>query len=221
MYSPLKRLAVPALLFWIAAAWALPAQSNAALPDPTTDAASSTAPQTAVFAGGCFWGIQAVFQHVKGVRQATSGYSGGDQATADYQLVSTGTTGHAESVQVVYDPAQISYGQLLKIFFSVAHDPTQLNRQGPDSGTQYRSVLFFSNDEQQRIAQAYVRQLQDAKAFPRPIVTQIVPLKKFFPAEAYHQNYATLHPNDAYIVFNDRPKVVALQKQFPAIYVGG
>ncbi len=220
VYSILKRLALPVSLLCLVAACAQ-AKPDAALPDPTSDMAPATAPQTAVFAGGCFWGIQAVFQHVKGVSQAISGYAGGDQTTADYQQVSTGATGHAESVQVVYDPAQISYGRLLKIFFSVAHDPTQLNRQGPDTGTQYRSVLFFSNDEQQRIAQAYVRQLQDAKAFPRPIVTQIVPLKKFFPAEAYHQNYATLHPNDAYIVFNDRPKVVALQKQFPAIYVGG
>ena len=152
--------------------------------------ATSKAEQTAVVAGGCFWGIQAVFQHVKGVTNATSGYSGGAANTAEYELVSTGDTGHAESVKITYDPSQITYGQLLRVFFSVAHDPTQLNRQGPDSGTQYRSVIFYDSDEQKRIAEAYIAQLDKARVFPRPIVTQVVPLKAFYPAEAYHQDYA-------------------------------
>ena len=177
-------------------------------------------PQTAVIAGGCFWGIQAVFQHVKGVISATSGYSGGAANTAEYEVVSTGETGHAESVKITYDPAQITYGQLLRVFFSVAHDPTQLNRQGPDSGTQYRSVIFYGSDDQKRIAEAYIAQLDKVAIFPRRIVTQVVPLKAFYPAEAYHQDYATRHPNDLYIVYNDAPKVVHLQKQFPDLYNG-
>src|ERR1700681_4746618 len=184
------------------------ASPAAALPAPVLDAprAATAGQQTAVISGGCFWGIQAVFQHVKGVISATSGYSGGAAKTAEYEIVSTGETGHAESVQIVYDPSQITYGELLKIFFSVAHDPTQLNRQGPDEGTQYRSLIFYDGDEQRRIAEAYVSQLQQAKAFPRPIVTQIVPLKAFYQAENYHQNYATLHPTDRYIMINDAPK---------------
>ena len=191
------------------------------LPDPQVDAPLAAAgDSTAVMAGGCFWGIQAVFQHVKGVKSAVSGYSGGAASTADYELVGTGTTGHAESVRITYDPSQISYGQLLKIFFSVAHDPTELNRQGPDDGPQYRSAIFYNGDEQQRIAAAYVSQLQQAKVFPRKIVTDISPLKGFYEAEAYHQNYATRHPNDPYIVINDAPKVAHLKQQFPAIYVG-
>jgi peptide-methionine (S)-S-oxide reductase len=192
------------------------------LPDPAVDAASAKAPgqETAALAGGCFWGIQAVFQHVKGVKTAWSGYAGGAANTAVYEVVSTGTTGHAESVQITYDPSQISYGQLLKIFFSVAHDPTQLNRQGPDDGTQYRSAIFYNGDEQKRIAEAYVAQLQRAKVFPRSIVTQVVPLKAFYQAEAYHQNYATLHPHDAYIMINDAPKVEHLKQEFPGLYVG-
>jgi peptide-methionine (S)-S-oxide reductase len=172
-----------------------------------------------VFSGGCFWGIQAVFQHVKGVSSATSGYSGGSAATAEYEVVSTGETGHAESVKVAYDPAVITYGQLLKVFFSVAHDPTELNRQGPDTGSQYRSVIFYNGDEQERIAEAYIAQLNQAKVYGGPIVTQVVPLKAFYPAEAYHQNYATLHPDDPYIVFNDAPKVAHLRQQFPDLYV--
>jgi peptide-methionine (S)-S-oxide reductase len=193
-----------------------------ALPDPAVDAPLAKTPgqATAVVSGGCFWGIQAVFQHVKGVKTAISGYSGGAAYTANYEIVSTGTTGHAETVKITYDPAQISYGELLKIFFSVAHDPTQLNRQGPDEGTQYRSVIFYDGDEQKRIAEAYVSQLQQAKAFPRPIVTQIVPLKAFYQAENYHQDYATLHPTDPYIVINDAPKVAHLKQQFPNLYVG-
>jgi peptide-methionine (S)-S-oxide reductase len=193
-----------------------------AVPGPAVDAsrAASSGEQTAVVAGGCFWGIQAVFQHVKGVISATSGYSGGEAKTAEYEMVSTGETGHAESVKITYDPSQITYGELLRVFFSVAHDPTQLNRQGPDDGTQYRSVIFYGNDEQKKIAQAYIAQLDQAKSFPRPIVTQVVPLKAFYPAEAYHQNYATLHPNQPYIVFNDAPKVAHLRQEFPDLYTG-
>jgi peptide-methionine (S)-S-oxide reductase len=192
------------------------------VPSPTVDEAKMAAPakQTAVIAGGCFWGIQAVFQHVKGVVSATSGYSGGSKQNAEYEIVSTGETGHAESVQIVYDPSRITYGELLRVFFSVAHDPTQLNRQGPDSGTQYRSVIFYGNDQQQKIAEAYIAQLDQAKVFSRPIVTQVVPLKAFYPAEAYHQNYATLHPDNPYIAFNDAPKVEHLRQEFPALYMG-
>jgi peptide-methionine (S)-S-oxide reductase len=198
------------------------ADTATALPDPVVDAplAKVSGQATAVVSGGCFWGIQAVFQHVKGVKTAISGYSGGAAYTANYEIVSTGTTGHAESVKITYDPAQVSYGQLLKIFFSVAHDPTQLNRQGPDEGTQYRSVIFYDGDEQRRIADAYVSQLQRAKTFPRPIVTQVVQLKAFYQAENYHQDYATRHPNDPYIVINDAPKVAHLKQQLPNLYVG-
>jgi peptide-methionine (S)-S-oxide reductase len=198
------------------------ANPAAALPEPAVDAARASAParQTAVISGGCFWGVQAVFQHVKGVISATSGYSGGSAKTAEYEIVSTGETGHAESVQIVYDPSQITYGELLRVFFSVAHDPTQLNRQGPDDGTQYRSSIFYSNDDQKRIAEAYIAQLDKAGAFTRPIVTKVVALQGFYPAEAYHQNYATLHPNQPYIMFNDAPKVEHLRQQFPALYTG-
>jgi peptide-methionine (S)-S-oxide reductase len=195
-------------------------RSAVVLPNPAVDESPSakSTQETAVFAGGCFWGVQAVFQHVKGVISATSGYSGGPSIAAEYEVVSTGTTGHAESVKVVYDPAKISYGQLLKVFFSVAHDPTELNRQGPDTGTQYRSVIFYNSDQQKRIAQAYIVQLDQAKVFPRAIVTQVAPLKAFYPAEAYHQNYATLHPDNPYIRYNDLPKVANLQQQFPNLY---
>src|SRR5271154_936263 len=190
------------------------------LPDPAVDATLTANPgeQTAVVSGGCFWGIQAVFQHVKGVKNATSGYSGGSASTAEYELVSTGNTGHAESVKITFDPAQVSYGQLLKVFFSVAHDPTQLNRQGPDTGTQYRSVIFFANEEQKHIAEAYISQLAQAKSFPHSIVTQVAPLNAFYPAEAYHQDYATLHPDNPYIAINDAPKVEHLRQQFPDLY---
>jgi peptide-methionine (S)-S-oxide reductase len=195
-------------------------RSAVVLPNPTVDESmgAKSGQATAVFAGGCFWGVQAVFQHVKGVVSATSGYSGGPSIAAEYEVVSTGTTGHAESVKVVYDPAKITYGQLLKVFFSVAHDPTELNRQGPDQGTQYRSVIFYNSDQQKRIAQAYIAQLDQAKVFPHAIVTQVVPLKAFYPAEAYHQNYATLHPDNPYIKYNDLPKVAHLQQQFPNLY---
>jgi peptide-methionine (S)-S-oxide reductase len=195
---------------------------TAAFPAPAADAplAKASGRQTVVVAGGCFWGIQAVFQHVKGVVSATSGYAGGSSLTAHYEVVSTGATGHAESVQIVYDPSQITYGELLRVFFSVAHDPTELNRQGPDEGTQYRSSIFFSSDDQRHIAEAYIAQLDKAKIFPRPIVTQVVPLKGFYAAEGYHQNYATNHPDDLYIRYNDAPKVAHLRQQFPDLYTG-
>ena len=196
------------------------ADRSVIIPNPTVDMPLSKAgaEQTAVIAGGCFWGIQAVFQHVKGVTSATSGYSGGDARTAQYEIVSTGQTGHAESVKITYDSSRITYGQLLRIFFSVAHNPTELNRQGPDEGTQYRSVIFYNGDEQKRIAEAYIAQLEEAKVFPRRIVTQVVPLKTFYPAEAYHQNYATNHPSDPYIRYNDAPKVAHLHDEFPDLY---
>jgi peptide-methionine (S)-S-oxide reductase len=194
----------------------------ASIPSPLVDTAlaKDKAEQTAVVSGGCFWGIQAVFQHVKGVINATSGYSGGAASTAEYELVSNGDTGHAESVKITYDPSQITYGQLLRIFFSVAHDPTELNRQGPDTGSQYRSSIFYASDEQKRVADAYISQLEKAKVFPRPIVTQVVALKAFYPAEAYHQDYAAHHPNNPYIVVNDAPKVANLRQQFPNLYTG-
>jgi peptide-methionine (S)-S-oxide reductase len=193
-----------------------------AFPDPAVDApiAAARSQQTAVISGGCFWGIQAVFQHVKGVIDATSGYAGGSAMTAHYGIVSTGATGHAESVKITYDPSQITYGQLLRVFFSVAHDPTQLNRQGPDEGTQYRSSIWYANDEQKRIAEAYIAQLEKANVFPGRIVTQVVPLKRFYPAEGYHQNYATDHPDDPYIRYNDAPKVAHLRAQLPDLYTG-
>jgi len=190
------------------------------IPNPIIDDKLATAKgqQTAVIAGGCFWGIEAVFEHVKGVISATSGYSGGEANTATYEMVSSGETGHAESVRIVYDPSQVSYGQLLKVFFAVAHDPTQLNRQGPDSGTQYRSAIFYSSADQQRTAQAYIDQLDTAKVFNRPIVTQVVPLKAFYEAEGYHQDYLIHHLDQPYIVVNDLPKVENLRKHLPELY---
>ena len=180
--------------------------------------AATAGEDTAVFAGGCFWGVEAVYDHVKGVKTATSGYAGGTVASPSYEQVSTGDTGHAESVQVIYDPAQVSYAKLLQIFFSVVHDPTQLNRQGPDRGTQYRSAIFYTNPQQQRAAEAYIKQLTAANTFPRPIVTQVAKLRGFYPAEEYHQHYLEHHPNQLYIVINDKPKVEALKKQFAADY---
>jgi peptide-methionine (S)-S-oxide reductase len=179
---------------------------------------TSPAEDTAGFAGGCFWGVEAVFEHVKGVKSAVSGYAGGTTDNPSYEQVSSGDTGHAESVQVIYDPSQVSYGKLLQVFFSVAHDPTQLNRQGPDRGTQYRSAIFYNTPEQQRVAESYIKQLTAAKTFSRPIVTQVAKLQAFFPAEAYHQDYLVNHPNQPYIVINDQPKVAALKKQFADIY---
>ncbi len=192
----------------------------AALPNPIADAplAKASSPAEAVFAGGCVWGVQAVFQHVRGVVSATAGYAGGTAATAKYEAVSSGTTGHAESVEVLYDPAQVSYGQLLKVYFAVAHDPTELNRQGPDTGTQYRSEIFATNAQQRHIAEAYIAQLDAAHVFPRKIVTKVSALPAFYPAENYHQNFAALHPDYPYIVINDRPKVERLKTEFPDLY---
>jgi peptide-methionine (S)-S-oxide reductase len=196
--------------------------TSTAVPTPLADEARATGPakETAVVAGGCFWGIQAVFQHVKGVVSATSGYSGGTAKNPDYGAVSTGETGHAESVQIVYDPSQVTYGELLRVFFSVALDPTEVNRQGPDEGTQYRSVIFYGSEEQKHIAEAYIVQLNQARIFRKVIATQVVPLRAFYPAENYHQNYATLHPDNPYIVYNDAPKVANLRREFPELYTG-
>jgi len=195
--------------------------SAATLPDPVVDAAKTTDKRTAtaVFAGGCFWGVEAVFKHVKGVTSAVSGYAGGGAKTAHYEMVGTGLTGHAESVEVTYDPSQISYGQLLRVFLSVAHDPTQLNRQGPDVGTQYRSAIFYADPDQKRIAQAYIDQLSNAKVFAQPIVTQLTPLNGFYRAEDYHQDYLARHPDSMYIVVNDLPKLNHLRQEFPQFYV--
>jgi peptide-methionine (S)-S-oxide reductase len=199
-----------------------PSDAATPLPDPVVDTPSATAKGTevAVLAGGCFWGVEAVFEHVKGVTQVVSGYSGGTKETADYRKVSSGATRHAESVQITYDPSRITYGQLLRVFFSVAHNPTELNRQGPDTGPQYRSAIFYANAEQKRVAQAYIAQLDAARTFSRPIVTQVVPLEVFYPAEEYHQNYVVKNPYQPYIVINDLPKIADLQRQFPGLYVG-
>jgi peptide-methionine (S)-S-oxide reductase len=182
------------------------------------NASAAPAEQTAVFAGGCFWGVDAVFKHVKGVSSVVSGYAGGSASTAQYETVSRGNTGHAESVRVSFDPAKISYQQLLQVFFSVAHDPTQLNRQGPDEGSQYRSAIFYTDAGQQKTALSYIQKLTAARTYSAPVVTQVVPLQQFYPAEAYHQNYLALHPYQPYIVFNDMPKLEQLRKQFPALY---
>jgi peptide-methionine (S)-S-oxide reductase len=189
------------------------------IPAPAADTPASDGIQTAVIAGGCFWGVQGVFQHTSGVVNAVSGYAGGSKSTADYTMVSTGSTGHAESVEIKYDPKKISYGKILQIFFSVAHDPTQLNRQGPDSGTQYRSAIFTTNDEQKKVAEAYIAQLNAAKVYKKPIVTKVGPLQGFYAAEDYHQDYLTLHPNQPYIAFNDIPKVENLKKIFTENYI--
>ncbi|HKP39193.1 MAG TPA: peptide-methionine (S)-S-oxide reductase MsrA [Pyrinomonadaceae bacterium] len=196
------------------------ANKSGPIPNPTIDAplAKVKGEQTAVLAGGCFWGIEAVYEHVKGVTRVESGYAGGSAETAQYGTVSSGRTGHAESVHITYDPSQITYGQLLKVFFAVAHDPTELNRQGPDTGTQYRSAIFYANDEQRRIAESYISQLDQAKVFPHKIVTQVAPLKEFHAAEGYHQDYLANHPNEPYIVYNDLPKLEALRKQLPELY---
>ena len=201
--------------------WHVDAASATPVPAPKTDVplAASSGKQTAVFAGGCFWGTQAVFQRVKGVVKTTAGYAGGSASSATYDQVTTEKTGHAESVEVVYNPAQITYGQLLRIFFSVAHDPTQLNRQGPDVGPSYRSAIFYANDEQKRIASAYISQLDQAKVFPKAIATEVTPLKGFYPAEDYHQDYALHHPENPYIQVCDRPKIDSLKKQFPELFV--
>jgi peptide-methionine (S)-S-oxide reductase len=191
---------------------------SATIPAPVVDEKGGTTDRFAVFAGGCFWGVDAVFKHVNGVKKVTSGYAGGAAKTANYDAVSTGKTGHAESVQVIYDPSKISYGQLLQIFFSVAHDPTQLNRQGPDVGTQYRSAIFYASPEQQKIAQSYIDQLNKANVFQKSIATRLESLDVFYPAESYHQDYLAHHPTDLYIVINDAPKLDHLRQQFPQLY---
>ncbi|QIP02504.1 peptide-methionine (S)-S-oxide reductase MsrA [Bradyrhizobium symbiodeficiens] len=214
--------ATTALSLTFALAFATPsraAEDAVVIPAPAMDAAPASGIQTAVIAGGCFWGVQGVFQHTAGVVNAVSGYAGGTKATADYQTVSTGRTGHAEAVEIKYDPKKISYGKILQIYFSVAHDPTQLNRQGPDTGTQYRSAVFTTSDEQKKVAEAYIAQLNGAKVFSKPIVTKVGALEAFYPAEAYHQDYLTLHPNQPYIAYNDLPKVENLKKLFADNYI--
>ena len=227
MNKTVARIGV-AILVIVAATFAFTSRSMgsalaapaSAVPAPAVDNALAAKPgqETAVFAGGCFWGIQAVYQHVRGVKSAVSGYSGGHVVAPSYYQVSSGNTGHAESVRVIFDPSKVSYGQLLQVFFAVAHDPTQLNRQGPDVGTQYRSEIFYTNAAQKKIATAYIDQLSKAKVFSREIVTKVSPLEKFNVAEAYHQNYANEHPNDPYIRFNDAPKVEALKTELSSFY---
>lgn len=218
----------PALAFLLAATTALTlalavpsraAEEAVVIPAPALDAAPASGIQTAVVAGGCFWGVQGVFQHTAGVVNAVSGYAGGTKATADYQTVSSGRTGHAESVEIKYDPKKISYGKILQIYFSVVHDPTQLNRQGPDVGPQYRSAIFTASDEQKKVAEAYIAQLNAARVFNKPIVTKVGALEAFYPAEAHHQDYLTLHPNQPYIAYNDIPKVENLKKLFADNYI--
>jgi peptide-methionine (S)-S-oxide reductase len=206
--------------FALAANKPSPGHPNSSFPKPAVDqpVASSRGQDIAILSGGCFWGVQAVFEHTRGVLSATSGYAGGDADSAHYEIVSTGKTGHAESVKVVYDPSQITYGQILMIFFSVAHNPTELNKQGPDWGRQYRSSIFYSNDEQKKIAEAYITQLESARVYPQKIVTKVVPLDHFYTAEPYHQDYLKHHPNNPYIVINDQPKISDLKKQFPELY---
>jgi peptide-methionine (S)-S-oxide reductase len=208
------------LLMVFAASLGCNAATKTPIPAIASDVAlaQSSGKQTAVFAGGCFWGTQSVFERVKGVISTTAGYAGGSAATATYDQVTQENTGHAESVKVVYDPSQITYGQLLRIFFSVAHDPTELNRQGPDVGSSYRSAIFYTNDEQQKISKEYIAQLDAAKVFRKPIVTQVVPLKGFYDAEGYHQDYALHNPNNPYIMVCDRPKIDALKQQFPDLF---
>ena len=218
---PAMRKSVVALLFVLAASIGCNAATKNLIPPPASDVAlaQTSGKETAVFAGGCFWGTQAVFEHVRGVLATTTGYAGGSASTATYDQVTTETTGHAESVQVVYDPSKITYGRLLQVFFTVVHDPTQLNRQGPDVGTSYRSAIFTLNDDQRRLSEAYIAQLNAAKVFPKPIVTQVTPSKGFYRAEDYHQDYALNNPGNPYILVCDRPKVEALKTQFPDLYV--
>jgi peptide-methionine (S)-S-oxide reductase len=216
--STLQRIGIAGLAGMIASV----TLTAASLPGPTVDEnRSEKKSETVVVAGGCFWGVQAVFDAVKGVSSAVSGYAGGSKANAHYEIVSTGTTGHAESVQITFDPSQISFGQLLKVYFSVAHDPTELNRQGPDEGTQYRSEIFFSSDEQKRIADAYIQQLNAAKVFHGPIVTKVAPLQAFYQAEDYHQNYVARNPHQPYVAYNDVPKLARLHQEFPELVKGG
>jgi peptide-methionine (S)-S-oxide reductase len=207
-------LVLPGVANWPAAA----AEEAVVIPPPARDLPAATGKQTAVFAGGCFWGVQGVFQHTKGVLNAVSGYAGGSKMTATYSQTTTGRTGHAEAVEITYDPSVISYGKLLQIYFSVAHDPTQLNRQGPDTGTQYRSTIFVQNDAQKQVAESYIAQLNAAKVYGKPIATTLESGKPFYAAEDYHQDYLTLHPSQPYIVYNDLPKIEALKKLFAADY---
>jgi peptide-methionine (S)-S-oxide reductase len=196
-----------------------PAKATA-FPNPRLDTSMppGSGLQTAVLAGGCFWGVEAVFEHVRGVTNVVSGFAGGQPATANYKAVTSGQTGHAEAVQITYDPKQVSFGQLLKVYFSIAHDPTQLNRQGPDQGSQYRSAIFFSSAQQQQIAQAYIQQLGQARVFPKPIVTQVAPLRGFYAAETYHQNFVSRNPAHPYVVFHDLPKLAQFKAQLPGLY---
>jgi peptide-methionine (S)-S-oxide reductase len=214
----LMAAAALAIASWAFLGSGFAAEKPVKLPPPVQDVHATAATDTAVFAGGCFWGVQAVFQHTKGVLDAVSGYAGGEQRTAHYELVGTGRTGHAESVQVAYDPRQVSFGTLLQIYFSVAHDPTTLNRQGPDVGPQYRSAVFYRSAEQKRVAESYIAQLDAAKVFPSRIVTEVRPLTGFYSAEAYHQNYATLHPDSPYIATFDLPKIANLKATLPQLY---
>jgi peptide-methionine (S)-S-oxide reductase len=207
-----------AFLFALPATASLAQEAAVVIPAPAISEAAASGTETAVFAGGCFWGVQGVFQHVKGVKNAVSGYAGGKRETANYEAVSGGRTGHAESVEVTFDPKQVSYGKLLQIFFSVAHNPTQLNYQGPDHGTQYRSAIFAVSDEQRKVAEAYVVQLDKTKLFNAPIVTRISGLEAFYPAEKYHQDFLTLNPSYPYIVYNDMPKIDNLKALFPASF---
>ena len=216
MSRSLFMFALPALVISACCAFA---KSKPEFPDPAVDVTGPAAqgPQTAVLAGGCFWGVEGVFERIKGVTKVVSGFAGGAKSTAHYEEVSTGRTGHAESVEITYDPSQITYGQLLKVFFSVVHDPTELNRQGPDTGTQYRSAIFYTNDDQKKIAEAYIKQLDDAKIFRHAIVTQVVPLNGFYAAEKYHQHFLDNNMNYPYIVYNDLPKIAALKKYYPQL----
>ncbi len=214
----LPKLSALAITAVLASGSALADGQLRSLPDPIQNTASTGNQQTAVFAGGCFWGVDAVFKHVKGVVSSTAGYAGGKADTASYYRVGAGTTGHAESVRVVFDPKQVTYGQLLKVYFAVAHNPTELNYQGPDHGTQYRSAIFVTDNNQREVATAYIKQLQTQHVYSAPIVTQVAPLPAFYPAEDYHQNYLALHPDQPYIVANDLPKLTHLQQQFPGLY---
>jgi peptide-methionine (S)-S-oxide reductase len=218
-FHSLSLLAATAAVALFLAAPSMAAEDAVTIPAPAIDAAPAGGIQTAVLAGGCFWGVQGVFQHTAGIVNAVSGYAGGAKATANYNTVSSGTTGHAESVEIKYDPKKISYGKILQIFFSVVHDPTQLNRQGPDTGTQYRSAIFTTSDEQKKVADAYIAQLNGAHVYGKPIVTKVGALEAFYPAEAYHQDYLTLHPSQPYIAYNDIPKVENLKKLFADNYI--
>jgi len=222
-FNAIQLLAVAALTLCSGCAQdtAIAAEEAVTIPPPALDNPKAAGPmQTAVLAGGCFWGVQGVFEHLTGVKRVISGYAGGEAGTAEYETVSGGRTGHAESVQITFDPREVSYGQILQVFFSVAHDPTQLNRQGPDVGTQYRSAIFFGDESQQRVATAYVAQLDKARVFDRPIVTRLDPLKGFFAAEDYHQDFLLKHPSHPYIVYNDLPKIRNFQRTLPALYSG-